>query len=414
MSAIAPEHGSPPKRRQVLLAVGGGIAAYKLCTVASTLAQQGQSVRSLLTRAAEAFIPPLTLATLCRQPAYTDQDFWQPQRGRPLHIELGEWADLMVLAPLTANTLGKLVHGLADNLLTNTVLASTCPLLVAPAMNTDMWEQPPVQSNWRQLCQLPRIHTVGPGAGRLACDRVGTGRMAEPAALLAAIDNLLITGGQRDLAGKQVLISGGSTREHWDSVRFLGNPATGKMGVALALAARYRGAKVTLIHGPMAPADLDPLDQVQTQGVVSAAEMETALLAQLPQADWVVMAAAIADFKPRDFFPGKRPKADLPPALPLAAVTDIAAHLSQRKTPQQKLIGFAAQVGDILPPARAKLHRKGLDAIVANPVDQPQGGFGSDLNQGAILIGDRPPIPIPLGSKLALAHHLYDALLAVG
>jgi phosphopantothenoylcysteine decarboxylase/phosphopantothenate--cysteine ligase len=400
-----------PDRQRVLLAVGGGIAAYKLCEVASTLAKQNRPVRSLLTTAAAAFISPLTLATLCRHPAYTDQDFWQPSHGRPLHIELGEWADLIVLAPLTANTLGKVVHGLADNLLTNTVLASTCPLLVAPAMNTDMWEQPPVQDNWQRLCALPRIHPVGPGAGRLACDRVGTGRMAEPETLLAAIDNLLITDGQRDLTGKHILISGGSTREHWDSVRFIGNPSTGKMGVALALAARYRGAQVTLVHGPMAPADLAPLDQVQTYPVVSAAEMEATLLKQLPQADWVVMAAAIADVKPRDYAPGKRPKAELSTELPLAPVPDIAAHLANRKAPHQKLIGFAAQVGDILPPAQAKLARKGLDAIVANPVDQPQGGFGSDLNQGTILRRDLPSIAVPLGSKVQLAHQLYDALL---
>ncbi|WP_317133875.1 bifunctional phosphopantothenoylcysteine decarboxylase/phosphopantothenate--cysteine ligase CoaBC [Leptolyngbya sp. PCC 6406] len=395
----------------MLLGLGGGIAAYKLCEVASTLAQRDISVRPLFTAAAQRFITPLTLATLCRHRAYTDEDFWQASQGRPLHIELGEWADLLVIAPLTANTLGKLVYGMADNLLTNTVLASTCPVLVAPAMNTDMWEQVSVQRNWRQLGQDPRFHGLDPGAGRLACDRVGTGRMVEPAVLIAAIDALLMTGGRRDLAGKQILISTGSTREYWDPVRFIGNPASGKMGVALALAARFRGAQVTLVHGPMAAADLAPLNQVQLVPVASAAEMEAALINALPLADWVIMAAAIADVKPRHQATEKLPKAALPEALPLAPVPDIAARLSQLKTPQQKLIGFAAQTGDILAPAQAKLVHKGLDAIVANPIDQPQGGFGSEMNQAMILMPGRPPVPLPLVPKWQLAHQIYDVVL---
>jgi phosphopantothenoylcysteine decarboxylase/phosphopantothenate--cysteine ligase len=383
-----------------------------MAEVASTLAQRGMAVRSLFTQAAEAFITPLTFATLCRHRAYTDADFWAADQGRPLHIELGEWADLMVVAPLTANSLGKLAWGLADNLLTNTVLASTCPLLVAPAMNTDMWEQAAVQRNWRTLCQDPRIHTVGPGAGRLACDRVGAGRLATPAAIVAAVDILSQTRGQRDLAGKRILISGGSTREAWDDVRFIGNPATGKMGVALALVAHYRGAEVTLVHGPMAAADLAALDNIHTIAVSDAAAMEAALRQAQPHADWIVMAAAIADVKPRDYVAGKRPKADLPDALPLAPVPDIAAHLAQHQRSHQKLIGFAAQVGDIVPPAQEKMRRKGLDVIVANPIDQPQGGFGSDQNQGVLLRPNHPPVPIPLGSKIALAQHLYTHLLA--
>ncbi|WP_204139433.1 bifunctional phosphopantothenoylcysteine decarboxylase/phosphopantothenate--cysteine ligase CoaBC [Halomicronema sp. CCY15110] len=393
---------------RVILGLGGGIAAYKICEVASSLAKAGINVVPVMTAGAQKFVTPLSLATLCRHPAYTDREFWAATHSRPLHIDLGESADLLVIAPLTANTLGKLAHGLADNLLTNTVLASTCPVLVVPAMNTDMWQQQTVQRNWQQLLTDPRYHAITPGAGRLACDRVGQGRMAEPSEILAVIDSLLLTQGQRDLAGKHVLISAGSTQEYLDPVRFIGNPSTGKMGVALAQAAAHRGATVTLVHGPMVAAHRQGLTGVQKIAVTSAAEMQQALVAQLPQADWIIMAAAVADVKPRDRAPQKLPKAALPEQLPLAPVPDIAAHLASLKQPHQRLIGFAAQTGDIEPPAWEKLQRKGLDAIVANPIDQADSGFGSDSNQ-AILLGQQgqrqvvPPCP-----KRHLAHQIYD------
>ncbi|MGD1942755.1 MAG: flavoprotein, partial [Leptolyngbyaceae cyanobacterium] len=193
MTAISP---SKPRQR-VLLGIGGGIAAYKVCEVASTLAKLGVEVIPVMTAQAQRFITPLTLATLCRHPAATDSEFWQAGQSRPLHIELGETADLIILAPLTANTLGKLAHGLADNLLTNVVLASTCPVLLVPAMNTDMWQQQSVQRNWQQVQTDPRYHAIAPGAGLLACDRVGPGRMAEPSEILAVADSLLLTQGQR-------------------------------------------------------------------------------------------------------------------------------------------------------------------------------------------------------------------------
>ena len=336
---------------RVILGLGGGIAAYKVCEVASTLAKAGLEVIPVMTGAAQEFVTPLSLSTLCRHAAYTDQDFWAATQPRPLHIELGESANLLVLAPLTANTLGKLVHGLADNLLTNTVLASTCPILLAPAMNTDMWEQQSVQRNWRQLLADSRYHAIAPGTGLLACDRVGQGRMAEPQEILAVIDSLLLTAGQRDLAGKQILISAGSTREYLDPVRFIGNPSTGKMGVALAQAATHRGATVTLVHGPMLAEHRQALTGIQQISVTTAAEMQQALVTNLPQADWIIMAAAVADVKPRDRALTKLPKAALPEQLSLDPVPDIAAHLASIKTAQQVLIGFAAQTGDIEPPA---------------------------------------------------------------
>lgn len=392
----------------VLVGVSGGIAAYKVCEVVSTLAKAGVDVRVMLTSSVESFVSPLTFATLARHKAYTDADFWSADQPRPLHIELAEWADYFLIAPLTANTLGKLAHGLADNLLTNTVLASTCPILLAPAMNTDMWLQPSVQRNWQQVLIDQRYHTVGPAAGRLACDRIGTGRMAAPHAILAALNSLRHTQGTRDLAGKRILISTGSTQEHIDAVRYIGNPSTGRMGIALATAAVYRGAQVSLVHGPMESRLQQTIPEtVQTTAVVSAADMEAALMAQLETADLIVMAAAVADMRPQRQIAGKLAKADLPNPLPLESVPDIAARLSAHKRADQVLVGFAAQTGDILEPALSKLERKGLDAIVANPVDQPESGFGSDRNYG-IFCDRRRKIKLASDTKLSMANHIYD------
>lgn len=400
--------------RRVLLGITGGIAAYKICYVISSLAKAGVSVRVMLTQQGQAFIPPLTVATLSRHPAYTDEGFWQATQGRPLHIALGEWAELLVIAPLSANTLGKLAHGLADNLLTNAVLASTCPVLLAPAMNTDMWQQQAVQRNWQQLLQDLRYHAIDPGSGVLACDRIGTGRMAEPDDILTYIYSLLQTRGQRDLKGKHLLISAGSTREFLDPVRFIGNPASGRMGIALALAAIHRGATVTLVHGPMEASLQARLGGIQAVGITTAEEMHRSMLSHLPQADWVVMAAAVADVKPVTQAATKLAKADLPASLPLAQVPDILADLSQKRQPHQRLIGFAAQTGDIVSPALDKLQRKGLDAIVANPIDVAGSGFGGDRNQAILLTQSGNKIAIPPCTKLNLAHHLWDALLQTG
>lgn len=404
---------------KILIGVTGGVATYKVCQVVSTLAKDGIDVRVIMTDQAQRFVSAVTFAALSRNPVYTDGDFWSSQQGRPLHIELGEWADVFAIAPLTANTLGKLAYGLADNLLTNTVLASVCPVLLAPAMNTDMWQQSAVQRNWQQLLEDRRFQAVGPGAGRLACDRIGTGRMAEPAEIVSYLSSLLHTSGKRDLAGKHVLISTGSTREFLDPVRFIGNPSTGRMGVALALAANHRGAKVTLVHGPMSaevaamvPGGVGALAQplIKRLATPTAAEMEQAMLSHLPQADWVIMAAAVADVRPVNTAMGKLPKKDLPSQLPLEYVPDIVAQLTARKAPGQKVIGFAAQTGDIVPPALAKLQRKQLDAIVANPVDKPGSGFGSVDNEAVILSADNRRVNVPQGSKLRLAHQLYDFL----
>ncbi|TAE93913.1 MAG: bifunctional phosphopantothenoylcysteine decarboxylase/phosphopantothenate--cysteine ligase CoaBC [Oscillatoriales cyanobacterium] len=370
------------KGRRVLIGVSGGIAAYKVCEVVSTLAKAGAEVQVILTDAAGEFVTPLTFATLSRHPAFTDKDFWQADRGRPLHILLGEWAEVFVIAPLTANTLAKLAGGFADNLLTNTVLASTCPILLAPAMNTDMWEQPAVQRNWREVLTYRRYHAANPGAGMLACDRAGVGRMAEPGEILPHIESLLYSKGDRDLAGKRVLISAGGTREHLDPVRFIGNPSTGKMGIALAQAALH-----------------------------SAEEMRQAMLECFHDADLTVMAAAVADVKPVDRSNEKLPKRSLPNALPLAPVVDIVAELGKLKQSHQKLIGFAAQTGDIVKPAVEKLRAKQLDAIAANPIDRIGAGFGSNTNQAIFINAAGKQVEIAPCSKLEMAHRLLDFVM---
>lgn len=398
------------KSNRVLIGIGGGIAAYKICEVVSTLFKQGVEVRVILTNSAQQFITPLTLSTLSRHPAYTDDDFWQPTNSRPLHIHLGEWADVFLIAPLTANTLAKLSHGIADNLLTNTVLASTCPILLAPAMNTDMWEQVAVQRNWQTLACDYRYHMMGTVSGLLACDRIGKGRMNEPSEIVTYIQSLLHTKGKRDLAGKRILISAGGTREFIDAVRFIGNPSTGKMGLALAQAALHRGATVTLVHG--AATWQAPLE-VKAIPVDSAEEMRQRMLEELPNADVIMMSAAVADVKARDRSLEKLPKKALPESLPIVPVPDIVAELATRKQPHQKLIGFAAQTGDIVKPALEKLQRKNLDGIVANPIDKQDSGFGSDNNQAVYIDKEGNQLEIPPCSKLQMAHYLFDAITSV-
>jgi phosphopantothenoylcysteine decarboxylase/phosphopantothenate--cysteine ligase len=274
-------------------------------------------------------------------------------------------------------------------------------------MNTDMWEQATVQRNWHTLTALPRFQGIEPGAGILACDRVGTGRMAEPEILLRYLESSLHTQGKQDLQGQRLLMTAGATREFIDPVRFLSNPATGRMGIALAEAARHRGATVTLIHAPSPPAiPLSPGIAVIT--VTTAQEMHNALQQHFPDHDAVFMAAAVGDLQPEHYSPSKLPKDQLPNPLPLVPVPDLIASLSPHKQPHQRLIGFAAQTGDILPPAWEKLRRKGLDAIVANPVDQPHSGFGSDYNQAILLDAQGQELPLVHSTKLVLAHRIFD------
>ena len=393
----------------VLIGVSGGIAAYKVCEVVSSLAKRGIEVRVILTRSAAEFVTPLTFATLSRQPAYTDADFWQPSNGRPLHIELAEWADIFLLAPVTANTLAKLAYGMADNLLTNTVLASNCPILFAPAMNTTMWLQPTVQENWHKLLQDSRYTAIAPTEGILACDAVGTGRMAEPEMILEYLESFKFTKGKQDLKGKRVLVNAGGTREFIDPVRFIGNPSTGKQGIAIAQAAIHRGANVTLINASNSPT----AEGIVVRFAASAKEMHQVMLEEFPKADITIAAAAIGDVRSKFQSDRKLPKSELPLNLELEYIPDIVADLVTRKQANQIVVGFAAQTGteaEVLAAAQDKLRRKGLDAIAANMVNTSLTGFGTDTNQATFINKSGHTVSTPLCSKLELAHRLFDFL----
>ena len=396
--------------RRVLVGVSGGIAAYKVCQLVSDLIKAGAEVRVVLTSAACRFVQPLTFETLARHRPYVDEDFWvaHAETAKPLHIELGHWAEVLVLAPLTANTLAKLAFGLADNLLSNVVLASDGPVLLAPAMNTVMWEQETVQRNVHLLSQTARFHWSGPDQGLMACDTTGVGRMAEVEELLPMVGSLLWTKGTRDLKDKHVLVSAGGTREFLDPVRFIGNPSTGKMGFALARSAYHRGAKVVLVHGPTQ----EPLPLgMENLAVTNAHQMHEVMRKRAPEADFIVMNAAVADVRPRSYSPAKIPKKELPKHLELESVPDILQDLTSRRTPGQCFIGFAAQTGDIQEAATEKLERKDLDFLVANPVDQPAGGFGQENNQAILIRSNGAGRIVPLVSKLELAHRMWDFIL---
>ena len=354
---------------------------------------------------------PVALASLSRHPCYLDADQWSHHASRPLHVELAEWAELVLLAPLSATSLGRWVHGLADTLLASILLATEAPVLAAAAMNTAMWASPAVRRNWELLQGFERVLPLGPAAGLLACDRRGDGRMAEPLQLLLALESLQLWGWQRDWAGLRLLVTAGPTREPLDPARCLTNPSTGRMGVLLAQAARLRGAEVTLVHGPLA---LDPqlLAGLRCEPVETAAQMEQALLRLQPAADAIAMAAAVADHRRQQPLAQKLSKEALEAELASGwqPVPDLLAGLVARRPAGQRILGFAAQSGDVLTEARAKWARKGCDLLFANPIDQADAGFGVDTNHGWLLGGVGGEQRLQPGSKLAIAQQLLTAL----
>jgi len=401
----------PLAGRRILVGISGSIAAVKLPLVVSALVQRGAEVRCVLTPSAERLVSPVALASLSRHRCYLDADQWSHTAARPLHVELAEWAELVLLAPLSASSLARWLHGLGDTLLASLLLACEAPVLAAAAMNTAMWEAPPVQANWQALQALERVLPLGPAAGLLACDRQGAGRMAEPAALLLALESLATWGWQRDWQGLQLLVTAGPTREWLDPARCLSNPSTGRMGVLLAQAARLRGARVDLVHGPL---QLEPawLEGLHCHPIQTGADLQQALAALQPAADAIAMAAAVADHRLAAPVAHKLEKAALEAALASGwePVPDLLQELVSRRPSGQRILGFAAQTGDVLPQARAKLARKGCDLLFANPVDQPGAGFASASNHGWLLGPADACSELPPMSKLQLAHQLLTAL----
>ena len=405
----------PLAGRRILVAITGSIAAVKMPLVVSALAKRGAQVRCVLTPSAASLVSAVALASLSRHQCYLDADQWSHQAARPLHVELAEWAELVLLAPLSATSLGRWVHGLADTLLASTLLATEAPVVVAAAMNTSMWQAPPVQRNWQALQSFERVLALGPAPGLLACDRQGDGRMAEPEQLLVALESLALWGWQPDWQGLVLLVSAGPTREVLDPARFLSNASTGLMGVLLAQAARLRGASVHLVHGPLQvpPALLEGLYCTPVQ---TAAQMQAALTTAQGQVDAIAMAAAVADHRrvePLAHKPSKQELGELW-AEGWEQVPDLLAGLVASRPPGQTILGFAAHSGDGLSAAREKLRRKGCDWLFANPIDQPDAGFGSPSNQGWLLGPGGQEIKMQPASKLAIAHQLLTALKPPG
>ncbi len=387
----------------ILLGVTGGIAAYKACEVLRLFDKAGHRVRVVMTQAATEFVGPLTFETLSRAPVLTDA---QPlgENGAILHIDYADEADVFVIAPCTANVIGKLAQGIADDALSTTALAFTGPVLIAPAMNVNMWNSLPVRDNLDVL-RARGIHVVEPSSGDLACGWVGEGRLAEPPEIVAAVIKLLEA--HKDLAALRMVISAGPTRERIDPVRYLSNRSSGKMGYALAERARARGASVTLVPGPVA---IPPPDGVKVIQVESAREMKAALDAALPEADVVVMAAAVADYRAAHETERKIKKTEEEMQIALVRNEDILAGLGERKAAHQVLVGFAAETHDVIAYGRDKLRRKNADLFVANDVSRGDIGFSSDQNEVHLLFADGRTVRIDKAPKRRIADAILDAV----
>lgn len=389
--------------KRIVLGVTGGIAAYKACDLVSRLKKRGAQVRVVLTAHACQFVPPLTFETLSGNPALTDT--FAP-RSEMEHIALAKWADIFVIAPATANALAKLANGIADDLLSTTALAMPVPLLIAPAMNANMWRHPATQQNMKTLIARG-AHIVGPEAGRLACGDDDIGRMSEPEKIAEAIENLLCP--KLDFAGRNVLVTAGPTVERIDPVRFITNRSTGKMGYAIAEAAHDRGANVVLVSGPV---NLAAPSGVSCISIESSAQLCEAVLSRGEWADIVIQAAAPADFRPAQMAAQKIKKTGASMQLDLESTTDIAAELGRRKREGQLLVAFAAETNDVLANAQAKMIRKNADMVVANDVSRSDAGFGADTNIVS-LITREDVRALPIMSKRDVAEGILDRIASL-
>ena len=384
-----------------MLGVCGGIAAYKAVEVCRRMVDAGAFVSPVLTEGATQFVGTVTFSALGSERARTS--LFDDADPIP-HTTLGRAADTVVVAPATARLLGAYAAGISDDLLTATLLATRAPVVVCPAMHTEMWEHPATQDNLALLARRG-VHIVPPGAGHLAGGDSGVGRMAEPADIVAAVEAVLAAAG--DLAGRRVLVTAGGTREPIDAVRFIGNRSSGKQGHALADEAASRGAAVTLVTTVDRPAAAG----VTVVRVDTAEEMERAVLDAALHADLVVMAAAVADFRPKAPVPHKWKKADGLPDVMLEPTPDILGALGAAKRPGQVLVGFAAETSDVVAAATAKLRQKNLDLIVANDVSAPGAGFDADTNVVVLVGADGTRQTVPLTEKRGVARAVLDAVV---
>ncbi len=390
--------------KTVVVGVTGGISAYKACELVHTLMRRGFRVKVTMTEAAARFVSPLTFRTLTGEPVASS--LWEePLYGRVYHVSLAKEANVMVIAPCTANVIAKLVHGRADDMLTATALAASGPLVVAPAMNEDMWRKDVTQENLAAL-RARGVVVIEPETGELACGDVGEGRLAPVEVIADAVEDEARR--TSDLAGVRLLVTAGGTREPIDAVRFIGNRSSGKTGYAVAEEAARRGATVTLVAAPTALADPHGVEVVR---VTTALEMHEAVHARFDETDAVVMTAAVADFRPEIAADGKLKKDAAPSSVALVPNPDILAELGRRKT-RQVLVGFAAETDDVLGNAHLKLAAKNLDMVVANDVSEQGVGFEFDVNRVTLITssGDQP---LPVMGKHAIARALLDCLASL-
>lgn len=383
----------------VVMGICGGIAAYKAADLASKLVKDGAEVPVIMTEHATEFVTPLTFQTLTNQPVVTGM-FGAPIYWNVEHISLAKRADAFVIVPATANIIGKLANGIADDMLSTTVMAARCPIIVAPAMNTNMYENPIVQANLQKLQSLG-YHIIEPAQGRLACGDVGSGKLPEPSVLLEEIENILFD--KKDLIGKKVLVTAGPTREFVDPVRYISNPSSGKMGYALARAAKMRGAEVTLVSGPV---HLQAPQGVSLCAVTSADDMYREVMARCSEHDLIIKAAAVGDFKSKQQYENKCKKDQLK-TIELEKNEDILRAVCQNKG-KRFVVGFCMETRDLVNHAQGKLLAKGADMIVANDLTTENAGFQSDNNTVTILYRDGRAESLENMPKLQLAHAILD------
>ncbi|TCN25671.1 phosphopantothenoylcysteine decarboxylase/phosphopantothenate--cysteine ligase [Mesobacillus foraminis] len=391
--------------KRILLCVTGGIAVYKAVALTSKLTQAGAEVKVILSDSAAKFVTPLTFQSMSRNEVYTDTFDEKDPKGIA-HINLADWADLILIAPATANIIGKLANGIADNMISTTLLAATSPVWIAPAMNVHMYDHPAVKRNIGILSGFG-CKFIEPSEGYLACGYVGKGRLEEPETIVELMKKHFAgTEKTSDLAGKKVIITAGPTREKIDPVRYLTNHSTGKMGYAIAEAARQMGANVVLITGPVA---LAPPQGVQTVAVESAEDMYRAVLDRYDEADIVIKTAAVADYKPKTVYDHKLKKQIGGQTLELERTKDILLELGKQKK-NQLLVGFAAETENVEEYARRKLQKKNADMIVANNVKLEGAGFGTDTNIVTIFKQDGSAVKLPMMPKIEVARYLLEEI----
>jgi phosphopantothenoylcysteine decarboxylase/phosphopantothenate--cysteine ligase len=395
----------PLKDKQIVMGVCGGIAAYKAADFLRLLVKAGAEVRVVMTKAAQAFVGPVTFEALSGHSVWTRM-FEGRQNTTPFrHIEWAHQADAVVIIPATANIIGKMAHGLADDPLTTFILGVRAPVLVCPSMNARMYENATVQDNIRRLAEAG-MHIVSPEAGALACGEEGAGRLAD---IVAVAERLRCLLSPQDLAGERVLVTAGPTQEPMDPVRFISNPSSGKMGYALARAARRRGAKVLLVSGPSALSDPEGVSVIRVR---TAEEMWKAVMAHADEMTVVVKAAAVSDCKPVRVSREKVKKEQIESHLPLEQTRDILRALGENKK-DKFVVGFAAETHDLEQSAQAKLVQKSLDLIVANVISSGNSGFGSNTNKASLFYRDGHSEELPVMDKAALADILWDKVLEV-